>query len=297
MSLPCLLRCALFAIAASVAFSDDANLAAPEPTPLAQAIGLFQTRKLPEARAAFEKIAAVDPKNAVAAYHLGLLALMRNEPEPAVQWLETATRLAPADSQYARLLGDAYGVSAQKAGLFSKFGFAKKCLASYDKAVALNPENLDARACRVEFYRQAPGFAGGGMDKAYAEAAEIRRRDSLRGAAVLGNLYLADKKYAEAFALLDELINKYPENKALLYQVGRLAAISGQQLDRGEAALKEYFQHVPANGEPALFNAHWRLGTLYERKGDKAAARAEYEASLALRADYGPSQDALKKLK
>jgi tetratricopeptide (TPR) repeat protein len=267
------------------------------PAPLAEAMGLFQARKLPEARAAFEKIAAADPKNAEAAYYIGLLALMRNDPGPAVEWLERATQLTPANSSYCRLLGDAYGLSAMKAGLFYKFGFAKKCLAAYDRAIALDPDNLDARASRAEYYRQAPGFVGGGMDKAYAEAIEIQKRDPLRGAAVLGNLYLGEKKYREAFALLDDLMAKYPDNKALLYQAGRLAAISGQQLDRGEAALKEYFQHTPAPAEPPLYNAHWRLGTLYERKNDTTAARTEYETALRLRPDYGPAQTALKKLK
>jgi tetratricopeptide (TPR) repeat protein len=266
------------------------------PTPLNEAIGLFQARKLPDAQAAFAKIAVAEPKNAEAAQYLGLLALMRNDPEQAVLWLEKATQLAPANSYYCRLLGDAYGLSAQKAGVFSKFGFAKKCLASYDKAVELDPANLDARASRVEYYRQAPGIVGGGMEKAYAEAAEIRRRDPLRGAMVLENLYIGEKKYAEAFALLDELIAQSSANTVPLYQVGRLAAISGQQLDRGEAALKEYFQHTPAPDEPPLYNAHWRLGTLYERKGDKAAARAEYETALQLRPDYSLAQNALKKL-
>ena len=96
----------------------DAGPALP-PTPLNEAIGLFQARKLPDAQAAFAKIAAAEPNNAEAASYLGLLALMRNDPEQAVQWLEKATQLAHANSYYCRLLGDAYGLSAQKAGVFS----------------------------------------------------------------------------------------------------------------------------------------------------------------------------------
>ena len=288
----------LFATTYGFLAADEKPTAAPAlpATPLTAAISLFQARKMPEAQAAFAKIAAAEPTNAEAAQYLGLLALMRNDSEQAVQWLEKATQLAPANSYYCRLLGDAYGQSAGKAGVFSRMGFAKKCLACYNKAIEIDPNNLDARSGRIEYYRRAPAIVGGGMDKAYAEAAEIRQRDPLRGAAVLGNLYVAEKKYAEAFALLDELIAKDSANQALLYQVGRLAAISGQQLDRGEAALKEYFHHEPTPNEPPLYNAHWRLGTLYEQKGDKAAARAEYKTALQLRPDYSAAQDALKKL-
>jgi tetratricopeptide (TPR) repeat protein len=288
----------LFATICGFLAAEEKPSASPAlpPTPLPEAIGLLQVRKMPEAQTAFAKIAAAEPQNAEAASYLGLLALMRNDSEQAVQWLEKATQLAPTNSYYCRLLGDAYGQSAGKAGLFSKLGLAKKCLACFDRAIELDPNNLDARNGRVEYYRQAPGIAGGSMEKAYAEAAEIRRRDPMRGATVLGNLYIGEKKYAEAFALLDELIAKDSANKALLYQVGRLAAISGLQLQRGESALKGYFQHEPTPDEPTLYNAHWRLGTLYERKGDKAAARAEYQTALQLRPDYSMAQNALKKL-
>jgi tetratricopeptide (TPR) repeat protein len=303
--------------------------AAAEPTRFETAVGLFQGKKYPEAQAAFEKIAAAEPKNAEAAYYLGQLALRRSNQEQAVQWLEKATQLALEKSSYFNALGDAYGLSAQKAGIFSKMGFAKKCLAAYDKAVALDPDNLEARENRVGFYREAPGLVGGGMDKAYAEAAEIqkrdwmrgssllislhvsqkkrpeayalaeeiRKRDWARGAQILGDLYVDDKKFTEAFALLDEAEARYPDKQVLLYQAGRLAALSGQQLDRGEAALKKYLGYTPANGEPGIFAAHWRLGDIYAKKGDKTAARAEYEASLKLRPGFKPAQDALNNLK
>jgi tetratricopeptide (TPR) repeat protein len=129
-----------------------------------------------------------------------------------------------------------------------------------------------------------------------AEAAEIRKRDPVRGAQAFGTLYVAEKEYAKAFLMFDEMIKAHPGNKLLLYYLGSVAASSGQQLDRGEAALKEYLKSTPAANEPGLFVAHWRLGVIYEKKGNKDAARAEYEAALKLWPQYPPALAALKKL-
>ena len=180
----------LFLTAAIASAADDKPSASAS---LADAIKLYDGHKPVEAQAAFEKIAATDPKNAEAAYYLGQLALDRDDSDQAVKWLEQAVVLAPDKSTYFLALGDAYSIAVNKVGVFSKAGVAEKCLAAYDQSVATDPDNLDARARRVEYYRHAPGFVGGGMDKAYAEAAEIRKRDAVRGAEAFGTLYIAEK--------------------------------------------------------------------------------------------------------
>jgi tetratricopeptide (TPR) repeat protein len=294
--MPPLLRhlCLAFFLTAAVAAAADDK---PAPSAaLADAIKLYDAHKPVEAQAAFEKIAAADPKNAGAAYYLGQLALERDDADQAVKWLESAVALAPGKSAYFLALGDAYSIAVNNVSVFSKAGVAEKCLAAYDQAVALDPDNLDARSRRVEYYRHAPGFVGGGMDKAYAEAAEIRKRDVVRGAEAFGTLYVSEKNYTKAFLMYDELIKANPGNKVLLFYFGGAAAASGQQLDRGEAALKEYLKYTPAANEPPLFAAHWRLGRIYEKKGDKDAARAEYEATLKLSPQFSPAKTALKRL-
>ncbi len=273
-----------------------AAAAGPEAMPLAAAKKLFDGGKYAEARAAFEKIAATEPQNAEATFYLGWTAFRLNQPEESVKLLEKATALDGTRSLYFHVLGDGYGVLTQRASIFGKAGWAKKCLAAYDKAIELDPDNLDARNARLGYYWHAPAIVGGGMDKARAEAGEIRKRDPVRGTQALVDLNVADKKYAEAFALVDELIAKNPDNMPARYQLGRLAAITGQQLDRGATALKAYLQYTPKGREPEIPAAHWRLGMVYAQKGDPTAARAEYEAALKLNPDFSVVREALKKL-
>ena len=248
--------------------------------PAEDAAALYGDHKFGEAQAAFERLAAAEPGNAEAAYYLGLLALHRNEPEEAVRLLEKATTLAPSTARYLRALGDAYGVSAQQAGLFSKLGFARKCGAAYEQAVKLDPDNVAIRYALFSFDRQAPGIAGGGLDKARAEALEIRKRDPVQGAIALAEVSVAEKKFEEAFAVLEELHRDHPEAALADYQFGRAAAMCGAHLEEGVAALRRYLAHTPGDTEPQPWAAHWRLGQILERQGDLAGARAEFAAGL-----------------
>lgn len=261
-----------------------------------QVTGLFQQRQWAAAQALLEKLVIAEPGNAEAHFYLGQTRLNRGDLEPAVQSFEKATALAPGNSEYFRWLGDGYGMTAQKAGIFAKFGWAKKCKAAYDKAVELDPASINARWSVMEYCRQAPGLVGGGMDGAYAQAAEIKKLDPVRGRSAYAVLYVSDKKYSEAFDLFDEVLRDSPDDYASLFQLGRLAAISGERLDRGVAALQKCLTLPPIQGQPPHTAVQWRLGNILEKKGDKPGARAAYEAALKLDPKFPQALESLKKL-
>jgi tetratricopeptide (TPR) repeat protein len=188
------------------------------------AVELYNQKKPAEAQRAFEALATANPANADVLFYLGRLALQRNEHEKAVTYLEKAVALSPDDARFQLKLGDAYGVSAQKAGLFSQMGLAKKCKAAYERAVELDPKNLEARLSLMGYYQQAPGIVGGGTDKALVQALEIKKLDPARGRLAVAGVYVADKKFDEAFAEFDAALKDKPDDYAALFQIGRLAA-------------------------------------------------------------------------
>jgi Flp pilus assembly protein TadD len=73
--------------------------------------------------------------------------------------------------------------------------------------------------------------------------------------------------------------------------------MSGLQLDQGEAALKEYLRRSPGEEQAPLWAAHWRLGQIFERKGDRASARAEYQAALQLNPTQPQLIEAMQRVK
>ena len=270
--------------------------AALAPASVENVRGLLREHKLPEAESAANALVVASPTEPEAYLLVGSVGIAKGDADAAVAAYEKATELAPKDGDYQRQLGDAYGFAAQKAGMFSKMSWAKKCRIAYERAVELEPANLDARSSLMSFYQQAPGMMGGGVDKAYAQAAEIRKLDATRGQIAYAMLYSGEKKYAEASAALEEVLKTSPHDYAALYQMGKLAAVSGEKLDDGIAALRQCLAMPAPTGAPGHDAAQWRLGNIWEKKGDKRAARAAYEAALAINPNFQQAVDSLKKL-
>jgi len=217
---------------------------------------LIAAGKFAEARDIAQKAIAADPKNAEAHYCLGTVFIEQDNYAEATPHFEKAVALAPNVSKYHRALGDAYGLAALNASLFSKLALAKKSKAAYEKAVELDPASTHARESLINYLWQAPAIAGGGKDKAYMQVAELEKINPPAGRAQRLAYYIKDKKYADARALL----------------TADLAA------------------------NPNDCRAHYQLGQLAEREGDKPAARAAYQAALAIAPDFKEAKAALEKL-
>jgi tetratricopeptide (TPR) repeat protein len=260
------------------------------------AVELYAQRKPLEAQRAFEALALTAPAQSDIQFYLGRLALQRNDAAQAVVYLEKAVALTPNDSRLRHRLGDAYGLSARKAGLFAQMSWANKCLASYEQAVALNSKNLEARAALMNYYLQAPSLVGGGKDKALGQALEIKRQDVAAGRLAMAAVHLADKKYALAFQEYDEALRANPNDYTALFQVGRLAAITGEQPERGLKLLRQCLELKPTENAPPHAAVHWRIGFILAQQGDHANARQAYEAALKLDPQFAPARASLKEL-
>lgn len=263
--------------------------------PLDDAVVLYRAKKYPEARAALESIAAADPKNAAAAYYLGMALRRRGDAtalDDAVLWLAKAVALEPGNATY---LADFGGTSMQLANKSRSLSAATRGRDAMIRAIELDPENLDARDGLMQFYAEAPFLVGGSREKAYAQADEIQKRDPQRGLFARIGLKLGEKKYAEATALCEDALKLSPDTYLALYQIGRIAALSGENLDRGLAALRHALTLTPPPNSPSHSNIHFRLGNILEKKADPAAARAAYEEALKLDPNNRAATDALAK--
>jgi len=266
---------------------------------ISSARSLFDAKKLAEAQTAFEQLAAAHPKHPEVNFYLGELALRRQELEKATAYFERAAAAAPTVSRYQRRLGDAWGSQAAAASIFRQPGLAKKCLAAYERAVVLDPKDIDARLSVFEYYRRAPSLFGGGFEKASATAKAIKDLDAPRGRVAFATLYVGEKDYAKAFAEFDDVLKTNPDDYTALYQIGRLAALTGQFIDRGVTSLRRCLELSPPTtpNTPGHAAAQWRLGHLLEHKKDLPGARAAYEASLKLDPTFTAAAGSLKKLK
>ena len=105
------------------------------------------------------------------------------------------------------------------------------------------------------------------------------------------------RDYAAAFKLCDEALARKPNDYVALYHFGRTASISGENLTRGLACLRECLTlEPPTPASPSHSNVWQRLGNVEERLHHPAEARAAYETALKLDASNKQAADALAKL-
>ena len=267
---------------------------------------------------------------AKAAFERGREAHNAGKRDEAVSAFERAVALEPTSSLYHLWLGHAYSRQLSSAGFLRVPFIARRSGAAYEMAVKLDPTSLDAAEGRMEFLLGAPGIVGGGVDKARAEAARIRTLDAYRGrmaeariaehekawptAERLYRSLIADypdrtaaveslvtmlqnaRRFDEAFKIVDDRLARLPDESSSLYTLGRLSAVSGQHLARGEAAMRRFL--ALTTGDPVQkSNAHYRLGMIKEQMGDAAAAATEYRAALDLYPRHEPAAAALKKIR
>lgn len=288
-----LLSAAAFAATALADLPSPATLASDL---LATAHELLAAGKDAEAREVLTRLVAAAPKTAEAHYQLGLLAARARDNGAAIQHLEKAADLAPDQVDYLLNLAGVYGNKAGTANLFSQLRLAGKIRELIERAVQLAPTNPDARQALVQFYSQAPAVVGGGSAKAHAQADALLALDPARGRIAKAGIYSRDKQYAEAFALWDVARQETPDSYLVLYQIGRLAALSGQRLEQGRDALSRCLTLAPQEGDPSHAAAHWRLGLILEQLGDPTAARVAYQAALQEDPNFAQAKAALKKL-
>lgn len=260
------------------------------------ALALYEARRYGDARTAFQAIDAAAPGDPTVDFHLGRLALWFDDEAAALHHLERAIRTAPDSARVHHAWGDACGLAAQNAPLIAKLPWARRCLAAYERAVALEPDNPAWRWGLLGFHLAAPRIAGGGAEKAAAQAEAIRRLDPVAGRVAAATVCLAGKRYAAAFAEFDAVLQEQPDDFLALYQIGRCAAVSGEQLGRGLAALQRCLTLPPPPGDgwPTRASVYQRIGDILAHRGDAAGAEAHHTLALTVQPDFRPAKVVLR---
>lgn len=192
-----------------------------------------------------------------AQFYLGRISYDKKQYDDATDYFENAAEASPNNGDYFNWLGDAYAAVGSESGILTQMSVGPKALRAWEKATKLDSRNINARVSLVGSYLMAPGFMGGGEDKAKSVA-------------------------AEALILLEDALRAAPENYLYLYWAGKVSAMTSLKLDFGEASLRRYLTHTPVGDEPSLAGAYMRLGQIKEKQGNKAEARKHYEMALKL---------------
>jgi tetratricopeptide (TPR) repeat protein len=248
----------------------------------------------------------------------------------AVSAGEKSVQMKPDSSDYYLWLGQAYGEKASDANPFSAMSLAGKTRRAFERAVQLDPKNVEARVALAEFYIDAPGIVGGGRDKARAQADALASLAPAKAHYLNGriaekakNPALAEKEYKLAIeasggnandwlnlALFYKHTERFDEMEQTLNRAANAPTASDEVLVECAEILLRTNRNLPGAIQFArrfvvsgvslekspVFKAHYVLGSALEKQGNKAAAAQEYRAALATASRFEPAQKALSRI-
>src|SRR5258708_15842612 len=145
-----------------------------------------------EYKASLAMLAGIAGPDAKVHSLMGQDYFMLGEYKKATDHFQQAFALEPTNSEYAHWLGRTYGRRAETSGPFTAPGNASRARQYFERAVELNPRNSEALNDLFDYYLQAPGFLGGGFDKASEVAKRIAALDEAEGHFAAAQL--ADKR-------------------------------------------------------------------------------------------------------
>lgn len=250
--------------------------------------------------------------------------------DAAVSECERAANLNPNSSVNQLWLGRAYGEKAEHSSWLSAIGLAKKTHTAFEKAVALDPKNVEARSDLSEYYIEAPGFLGGGSEKAAAQAnimeklepatahwirariAEHQNRNadaeqeykraletghnSARRLFDLASFYRRANRLDELESTLQKSAALNVNNDSTLVDSAALLLRVQRNLPLAASLLRRYIDQGTKSEDAPVFQAQHLLGQILEKSGNVQAAKQAYLAARAAASDFAPPGAALKRL-
>ncbi len=297
---------------------------------LSTAHQLFTDRKYDESARIFSSVAKGHPAYAESRYFLGQIATRKDDLKSAEKHLEEAVAADPKNARYHLALGSLYGQMAMGAGPLKQATYAGKVKTCFEQAAKYDPGDLTSRWMLFAFYLYAPKVMGGSSEKATTTASELLRINAAEGNRALGMIYQKDGKndlaeryfkmalnlapdslkhhtqlgsfyhsvsnYDLALTTYGKAMVKFPDNRSLLFESGKVSALSGKNLAAGEKALNDYIAGAGSRESRNLASSYYYLGLIEKTKGNAASARKQFEQALRVNPDHKPAREELKAL-
>lgn len=185
-------------------------------------------------RAALDQLQALPQTDAGALLLAGQCHYMLGQFKRASAALEQAAKLNPSSSEVWLWLGRAYGRRAETASFLTAPGLAGKARDSFERAVALDPANRDAVGDLFDYYLEAPGVLGGGLDKAAALAERLRDRDPAEYHYLMSRIADRRKDRAGAEQHLRRALQLAPRQLGRMIDLARFLARQGSYQESDE---------------------------------------------------------------
>jgi tetratricopeptide (TPR) repeat protein len=301
---------------------------------LAQAVDappeqLLRAGRADEARRVLNAAVNRNPDDAQAYNLLARMYFQLELWDSSLKMAEKAANLQQNNSDYHLWLGRAAGRKAEASNPFTAWGLARRVHAEFERAVALNGDNLSARSDLAEYYLEAPAFLGGDKKRARDQGDAVRDKDPALASYIFAKIAekqgssSAEEQYKQAIrqsgnqsrywielahfyrragrltemdAAVAQAMAGIHQDSAPEYEGAYLFLRTNRNLNNAVQMLRRYLSNTTASEDAPAFRAHYLLGELLLKQGDKKGAAEQYRACLLLASEFRPAQDALARL-
>jgi tetratricopeptide (TPR) repeat protein len=237
---------------------------------------------------------SLDGKKAADLTLIGQNYFMMGDAKRATEFFQQSVAAEPDNSVYHHWLGRAYGRRAETGNPFTALGQASKARQSFERAVELDPKNSEAVNDLFEFYLEAPGIVGGGLDKAQRIADRIAEHDAAEGNYAHARIAEKHKQFPDVEKYLRVAMQLAPHQVGRVIDLAKFLAKQGrfEESDKTFVAAQKL-----APDAPKLM--YERAATYIESKRNIETAKVLLERYLAssLTPDDPPRADAQKLLR
>jgi Flp pilus assembly protein TadD len=225
---------------------------------------------------------------------IGQNYFMLDDAKRASEFFQKAVAAEPNNSEHYHWLGRAYGRWAEMGSMFTAMGHASKARQSFEKAIELDPGNSEAVNDLFEFYLEAPGFIGGGLDKAVKMAERIAATDAAEGNYARARIEEKRKEYGSAEKHLRRAMELAPRQVGRVIDLAKFLAKQGRFKESDETFVAA---EKLAPDAPKVMYARAASYIQAGRNIEEARALLEKYLASPLTPDDPPRADARKLLR
>lgn len=210
----------------------------------------------------------------------------------ATDYFEKAVKQDPKNSVAQHWLGRGWGRRAETSNPLQAPIFASRARQAFEESVRLDSKNEEAINDLFQYYLEAPGFLGGGLDKAAALTEKIKANDPVEYHYALAQLAMRQKQFDVAESQLRSAAELAPRQIGRVVDLARFLARQGK-IDESDKTFQQAAKIDPHSKKLLYARAETYIESKRNLDEAKRLLQQYLQASLT---PEDPSREDAKKL-
>lgn len=207
----------------------------------------------------------------------------------ATETLERAARLAPHSADIQHWLGRAWGRRAETSAVWNQLRYAVRAREAFERALRIDPNHRGTLEDLFEYYFEAPGIVGGGLDKAAQLVPRMTATDPAWGARAQARIDEKRNDFASAEGQLRRATELAPDQAAPWLDLARFLSRRGRH-EESDAAFARAAALAPS--DPVVWFGQAKALVEANRQPEQARQLLQRYLAASLTPEHPPREEA-----